>query len=358
MKKNKFPHFTFYLEVGCHICQRYKPGRLLLWEVLSPKRSILFTTTMLLILFALLFSEKPSYSFEKDSLDTVMYDLSKCDNCHQLPENLMAHKDRKEECDQCHNPEGGKVQLASSPAAINSAKTARPKDLETMVFIPAGNFLQGSDTRLDDEGPIHNVYIEDYYIDKYEVTNTQYERFVRATEHRKPVYWVTGTYPKKKVFHPVIFVDWFDAKAYCKWAEKRLPTESEWEKAARGTDGRNFPWGDDFVEEKANVPDLGMGGTMSVGSFVGGKSPYGLYDMTGNVWEWTSTWYKPYPGSNDAKTNTFYGEKNKILKGGSWFDCFFYKCGLSAYTFNRSHFAPDVKNNTFGFRCAKSASTK
>ena len=137
-----------------------------------------------------------------------------------------------------------------------------------------------------------------------------------------------------------------------------MPTDQEWEKAARGTDGRMFPWGDTFEINKANTPlrwqALGVfGDTTPVGSFEGGKSPYGVYDMSGNVWEWTSSWYKPYPGNKTPSES--YGERYKVLKGGSWWDCSFYKCGISAPVFNRSFFAVGVKNDSFGFRCAKDA---
>jgi formylglycine-generating enzyme required for sulfatase activity len=316
------------------------------------KKFFLFTL-LFIVTFSLFFiSVPPSFGFEKDTSGEVIYHLEQCGDCHEVPAKVMEGIDTTKECDQCHNPAKGLVALASTAAKEESQKESAPADLDDMVYIPPGDFVQGSDMRHDDEGPEHTVYLDGYYIDKYEVTNLQYERFVKATGYPKPVHWFTGTYPKGKAYHPVIYVDWFNAKAYCEWAGKRLPTESEWEKAARGTDAREFPWGNEFSEEMGNVPDLGMGSTMPVGSFEKGKSPYGLYDMTGNVWEWTEDWYKPYAGSADADTNVFYGEKNKILKGGSWFECAIYNCGLSAYTYNRSHFAPDVKNNSFGFRCA------
>lgn len=230
-----------------------------------------------------------------------------------------------------------------------------------MVLIPAGKFIMGSDDRLPDEGPQHTVYLDAYYIDKYEVTNLQYANFSNATNRRSPTHFRNRTFPQGKADHPVTYVSWEDATAYCQWAGKRLPTDEEWEKAARGTDGRWFPWGDEFDAKDANTPirwqEIGsFGDTTPVGAFEGGKSPYGVYDMSGNVWEWTASWYKAYP--NNKTPSESYGERYKTLKGGSWFDCSFYKCGISAPVFNRAFFSVKVKNDSFGFRCAKDADAK
>jgi formylglycine-generating enzyme required for sulfatase activity len=233
--------------------------------------------------------------------------------------------------------------------------TAEPNP---MVSIPAGEFTMGSDDRMPDEGPQHKVTLDSYWIDVYEVTNAQYKKFIDATQRRSPAHFRNRTYPAGKGDHPVTEVTWYDADAYCTWAGKRLPTDQEWEKAARGTDGRMFPWGNEFDTDKANTPQRWAklkqeGDTMPVGSFPDGVSPYGLYDMSGNVWEWTSSWYKAYPGNTHPSEN--YGEQYKTLKGGSWWDCSFYKCGISAPVFNRAFFIRGTHNKSFGFRCAKDA---
>lgn len=227
-----------------------------------------------------------------------------------------------------------------------------------MIHIPAGPFTMGTDERLPDEGPAHTVTLPAYDIDRYEVTNGQYKAFMDATGHRSPSQFENRTWPPGKVDHPVVGVTWNDAHDYCAWAGKRLPTDEEWEKAARGTDARRYPWGEEFGMQRANTPlywtSLGReGDTSPVGAFADGASPYGLYDMTGNVWEWTESWYRAYPGNTHPNEN--YGEHYKTLKGGSWWDCSFYKCGISAPSFNRSFFLKTTRNNSFGFRCAKDA---
>lgn len=230
-----------------------------------------------------------------------------------------------------------------------------------MVHVPAGEFLMGSNSRLSDEGPQHSVTLPAFFIDQYEVTNLQYREFIRATKHKSPTHFSNRTFPDGRADHPVTFVSWHDAHDYCAWAGKRLPTSAEWEKAARGADQRTFPWGDHFAVDHANTPARWAslnekGDTTPVGSFAQGISPYGAYDMSGNVWEWTDSWYTAYPGNTRPSEN--YGELYKTLKGGSWWDCTFYECGISAPVFNRAFFDTRVKNATFGFRCAKNSEIK
>lgn len=243
-------------------------------------------------------------------------------------------------------------------ATENSSKV--PTEPNPMVSIPAGEFTMGFDDRMPDEGPQHKVTLDEFWIDQYEVTNAQYKKFIDATRHHSPAHFSNRTFPAGKADHPVTEVTWNDAEDYCTWAGKRLPTDEEWEKAARGTDGRMFPWGNEVALDKANTPQRWAklkqeGGTMTVGSFPEGISPYGVYDMSGNVWEWTSSWYKAYPGNTHPSEN--YGEQYKTLKGGSWWDCSFYKCGVSAPVFNRAFFLRGTHNKSFGFRCAKDAAS-
>ncbi len=192
-----------------------------------------------------------------------------------------------------------------------------------MVLIPAGEFLMGSkpaDGAVGiqigvDELPQQRVFLKGFFIDRYEVTNSRYLAYVEATGAYRPATWKGGRLPDGQENFPVVDTDWYDARAYCAWAGKRLPTESEWEKAARGTDGRLFPWGNQFDLKKANTMESGLGWTKAVGSYPDNVSPYGVYDMIGNVAEWVDDWYHPYPGSTLMRDA--FG-KHPVLRGGSW----------------------------------------
>jgi len=309
-------------------------------------------------------------------------ELTPCVACHQESDVTLFRRSMAKECTQCHDREGIRTDFEKALAQLEEAAqhwspAQRAKGMgvgmsvpmyyeqsrlgdapHEMVLIPAGKFLRGTDFRLADEGPRHELDLPAYWIDKYEVTNIQYKKFNNETKRRSPGHFRNRSFPPGKADHPVTFVSWNDADAYCQWAAKRLPDDKEWEKAARGVDGRVFPWGSEFAIKHANTPVRWVamqkqGDTTPVGAFESGKSPFGVYDMTGNVWEWTSSWYEPYPGNSRITEN--YGQKYKTLKGGSWWDCSFYKCGISAPVFNRSFFHPRTKNDSFGFRCARDA---
>jgi formylglycine-generating enzyme required for sulfatase activity len=219
-----------------------------------------------------------------------------------------------------------------------------------MVEIPAGEFTMGNDAGDDDEKPAHTVPLEAFEIDLFEVTNADFAKFVEETgyqtgaEKAGEAGW--RAYAEGKDNHPVVKVTWNDANAYCEWAGKRLPTEAEWEKAARGTDGRTYPWGNEWDPAKANTKESGFRGTVAVGSFAEGVSPYGVFDMAGNVWEWTADWYQAYPGS--TYQSEYFGEKFKVTRGGGWF-----QEEKLVTTFNRSATDPSAANDDLGFRCAR-----
>jgi iron(II)-dependent oxidoreductase len=188
---------------------------------------------------------------------------------------------------------------------------------DNMVLIPEGKFLSGEMKK--------EVDLKAFYIDKTEVTNEEFKKFQSG-----------HVYPPQEGKFPAREISWFDAADYCKWAGKRLPTEDEWEKAARGTDGRRYPWGPKFEPKRANSSDMG-GKAAAVGSFPTGASPYGVLDMAGNVWEWTDSWY------GDDK-------KYKAVRGGSYFEP---GEDMSQVT-KRLKSIPDDTHEYIGFRCAKS----
>jgi formylglycine-generating enzyme required for sulfatase activity len=236
-----------------------------------------------------------------------------------------------------------------------------------MILIPEGEFLMGSD-RTDTEGrgnefgfskplyldehPQQPISLPAFYVDRTEVTQRMYRGFVVKTGARSPDHWVAGAPSKGTERHPVTGVDWYAAEAYCAWSGKRLPTEAEWEKAARGTDGLEFPWGNDYDGLKANTGDAQRGGVVDVGSYPDGRSPYGVDDLAGNAWEWTSDWYLPHPTS--AHHSEQFGRRFKVLKGGGWGGVGHYALPefyRSAYRFPSP---PESRYIDFGFRCAKS----
>ena len=251
---------------------------------------------------------------------------------------------------------------------FSSSAGATPPILPTaglpteVVQIPAGEFTMGSSEAdiqwaaqkffsesLDyyrDETPVHTVTLDTYGIDKTEVTVGQYLGQLEATGNPPPKFMDN---PKlNQHFQPVVGVTWQEAVKYCASVGKRLPTEAEWEKAARGNEIRFYPWGNTPDETRANVRGKkdGFRYTAPVGSFPNGTSFYGVLDMAGNVWEWTQDWYQPYAG-NEHKNN-FYGTQFKVLRGGSWFS----NLDLARVTV-RGKGLPDRAQNYIGFRCAQ-----
>ena len=282
-----------------------------------------------------------------------------------------------------------------------------------MVLVPAGKFIRGSN-KVDDNGmqqqygfptplylderPMREIELDDFYIDTYEVTFAQYKDFILKTKRMMPFAWVNNGYALTEVqlnamdvdklrkialdyFHldidtrvmdkaalakamlesqkkrdrlPVGGINWFNAAAYCKWRSARLPTEAEWEKAARGTDGREFPWGNEWDEKITNTGDDGKyeDGIAPVGSFPQNKSPYGAYDMAGNVWEWVEDWYDVYPGS-DYHVDAF-GKTNRVIRGGGG-GIGHYAISYFFRTSTRQFSEPEMESDDVGFRCARDA---
>ena len=266
-----------------------------------------------------------------------------------------------------------------------------------MVLIPAGEFLMGSPEGEGafDEHPQHVVYLDDYYIDKYEVTNAQFKEFVEATGYvtdaerkgwgevwnprevasdltlaifsdvnwQRPNTLRTESRPHPKIWenyniedqmdYPVVQVSWKDAQAYATWAGKRLPTEAEWEKAARGTDGRKWPWGNVFdlningITVHANIDSDWL---LPIGSFPTGISPYGVYNMAGNAQEWIADWYTDdyYTHSSLNNPQGPDGGVARVLRGGSWR----HQKGYHVLNANRDYQVPNYTSNFVGFRCA------
>jgi formylglycine-generating enzyme required for sulfatase activity len=211
-----------------------------------------------------------------------------------------------------------------------------------MVLVPEGEFTMGSDDGDDDEQPAHQVFLDAYFIDKYEVTNALYKDCVEDGVCDQPT--DTDDYNNSQYAqHPVVYVNWNMAKEYCEWRGARLPTEAEWQKAARGTDERTFPWGDEEIDD--TFANYSGSDTKTVGSYPKGVSPYGAYDMAGNVWEWVADWYDSYPGNTDSDSH--YGTSFRVLSGGSWLDS-----SDGVRSANRFQLDPSFNKDYYGFRCS------
>jgi formylglycine-generating enzyme required for sulfatase activity len=289
------------------------------------------------------------------------------------------------------------VLLGAGGDALGQERLIKGQDGAEMVLVPAGAFWMGSQTediqmRVDDckksvkpenrdkcdewfrdEGPQRQIFVDAFYIDRYEVTNALFERFVTARSYRTTAEtegwgWVfrpsDGRWEKLKgatwrapggpgtsapPTHPVVQVSWYDADAYCKWVNERLPTEAEWEKAARGVDGRRYPWGEDWNAARANG-DMSAKATRPVGSYAAGVSPYDIHDMSGNVFEWVADWHDPsfYPRQPERNPSGPASGQQRVLRGGGW-----HSRPIALRAASRGSGVMDFRYNYTGFRCAK-----
>lgn len=230
-------------------------------------------------------------------------------------------------------------------------RTARTgKDGAPAVLIPAGSFVAGD----DENAPRREIFVEPFYLDTYEVTVGRYAGFLKATGNvRPPEEWETVDL-KNGADLPVVGVDWQDANGYCQWAGRRLPTEAEWERAARGTDERKFPWGNELPSSEharfAQKSPSGVyhGGVARVGTHPKGASPFGIQDMAGNVWEWVADWFsESFPSAERRNPKGPSSGTDKVVRGGGWYD----QADRLVIT-KRMHANPDQRDNSIGFRCA------
>jgi len=213
-----------------------------------------------------------------------------------------------------------------------------------MVLVKAGAFKMGTmDPSMKAAGPVHEETVGDFYLDKFEVTNEEYQRFVAETQRKAPTDWPEGKFNPQKAKLPVVYVSWFDATAYAEWAGKRLPTEREWEYAARGTQDNLYPWGNEWSSRCSNSREDDIRQPVAVGSYNRGVSWCDVYDMAGNAAEWVADDFKPYPGSADKPEPGF-----KVFRGGS-----FKSPKEFLVTTGRWWDAPGQKLEYLGFRCAK-----
>jgi formylglycine-generating enzyme required for sulfatase activity len=221
-----------------------------------------------------------------------------------------------------------------------------------MVMVPAGAFLMGRDDGAEDEAPAHRVYLDTFWIDRHEVTNAEFKAFCDSTRRLLPnnPLW-DPNYVLDKPDYPVVNLTWRQANAYCHWKGKSLPTEAQWEKAARGTEGFLYPWGNAYAENRANIfAEDEYQRTAPVGSFPLGASPYGALDMSGNVWEWCLDWYQEFVYRDAPDRNPPPPSEEsawRVVRGGG-----FSSPPDDAVTPNRSKNKPDLPVHHIGCRCA------
>jgi formylglycine-generating enzyme required for sulfatase activity len=268
--------------------------------------------------------------------------------------------------------------LAATPLPVPS-RTMNPMPDElidekgvSMRLVPAGEFTMGSEDGEEDERPVHQVYLDAFYMDVYEVTNASFAACVKdggcyapqnTSSHTRPDYYGNPEFDQ----YPVIYMSGYKAEEYCTWRGARLPTEAEWEKAARGVNGFTYPWGNTMDGTKLNscdkncpfswsdqTMDDGYEDTAPVGSYESGRSPYGMYDMAGNVWEWVADGYDAAYYQTSPLSNPLGPElgDHRALRGGSWSDTM----DFTRATTRKSYFYyyyPDTIYSRFGFRCAR-----
>ena len=251
------------------------------------------------------------------------------------------------------------IAFAHSAWAQEAAPTPAPP--AGMVLVAAGEFTMGTNNAdssdfnqrdnvplsANDARPQHKPTTGAFWIDVTEVTNAQYAKFCAATGVRTPPHWADGKIPDGQAEFPVHHVNWYEASGYARWAGKRLPTEAEWEKAARGKDGRRFPWGNNYDGGKIANGD----GPEAVGKHPGGASPWGALDMAGNVAEWTSSWFDAYPKAPTSQPD--FGTTLKVVRGGAWIG------GESlGQTWYRGVARPMARLEMIGFRCVQDVAPK
>jgi serine/threonine-protein kinase len=224
-----------------------------------------------------------------------------------------------------------------------------------LMYVPAGEFQMGSNNSNNDDKPVHTVSLDAFWIDQTDVTNAMYAKCVSAGFCQPPSNISSSTQPsyydnRQFADYPVIYVNWSQADTYCKWVGRSLPTEAQWEKAARSTDGRTFPWGEEIDESLANYNN-NVRDTTRVGDYPSGASPYGALDMAGNVSQWVADWYdsKYYQNSPQNNPTGPSSGQYRVLRGGSWLEI-----GFSSRSAVRVGSDPMIQSIDHGFRCSVS----
>jgi len=294
------------------------------------------------------------------ALNRFLQDFPEGNQHRAEAEKLVEQIQREAKQKELREPKQPEIARAQTYDAGREPDSKLPREITgrdgaPMVLIPSGEFVMGS-SAASDERPAHRVHLDAYYIDTFEVTISRYAKFLdTVATQQAPHQWNTVTLTEDGD-RPVIGVNWSDADAYCRWTEKRLPTEAEWEKAARGTDGRKYPWGDeDPREDMANFGRCcgwtGFGLLAVVGTHQPGKSPYGVFDLAGNVWEWVADWYEPqyYKTSPDRNPTGPSSGRDKVMRGGSWSNR-----ANDVRGSIRDKVSPTYRNYSIGFRCAAS----